>query len=40
MRHLIAADLVLALAFGQAAFAADGWGTQENGYGYYHESNG
>ena len=28
------------VAFGPAAFAGNGWGTQDNGYGYYHESNG
>ena len=34
MRYFIAAmGLVFALALGPAAFAADGWGTQSNGYG-------
>jgi hypothetical protein len=41
MRYFIAAvGLAFALGFGQAAVAADGWGTQENGYGQYHVSNG
>jgi hypothetical protein len=41
MRYSIAAAaLALGMAFGPAAFAAPGWGTQDNGYGYYHESNG
>jgi glucan-binding YG repeat protein len=41
MRYYIAAAaLVFALGTGQAAFAGTGWGTQENGNGYYHESNG
>jgi hypothetical protein len=42
MRYSIAAaGLAVALAFGSTAFAADnGMGTGENGYGYYHESNG
>jgi hypothetical protein len=40
MRYSIAAAaLALGMAFGPAAFAARGWGTQDNGYGYYHESN-
>jgi hypothetical protein len=41
MRHLIAAIAVaFALMTGASAFAAgNGWGTQENGYGQYHESN-
>jgi glucan-binding YG repeat protein len=39
--YIAAAALVFALAFGQTAIAADnGMGTGENGYGYYHESNG
>jgi glucan-binding YG repeat protein len=42
MRYYIAASaLVLGIGFGQTALAADnGMGTGENGYGYYHESNG
>jgi uncharacterized protein YjiS (DUF1127 family) len=42
MRHLIGAiAVVFALLSGATAFAADnGMGTGENGYGYYHESNG
>jgi glucan-binding YG repeat protein len=42
MRYFVAAaGLALAVAFGSTAFAADnGMGTGENGYGYYHESNG
>jgi hypothetical protein len=40
MRYLIALGLAFTLAFGQIAFAADGWGTQENGYGQYHVNNG
>jgi hypothetical protein len=41
MRYFIAAlALVFTLGLGQAAFAADGWGTQNNGYGQYHVSNG
>jgi glucan-binding YG repeat protein len=41
MRYSIAAAaLALGMAFGPAAFAGNGWGTQDNGYGYYHESNG
>ena len=42
MRHLVAAIAVaFALLSGASAFAADnGMGTGENGYGYYHESNG
>jgi hypothetical protein len=41
MRYFIAAlGLVLALGFSQVASAADGWGTQQNGYGQYHVSNG
>lgn len=41
MRFSVAAvALVLALAFGSTAFAADnGWGNAQNGYGYYHEAN-
>jgi hypothetical protein len=39
MRYLIALGLAFALAFSQIAFAADGWGTHENGYGQYHVSN-
>ena len=39
MRHFIALGLAFALAFSQVAFAADGWGTHENGYREYHESN-
>ena len=40
MRYLIALGLVFTLAFGQVAIAADnGWGTAENGNGYYHQSN-
>jgi hypothetical protein len=31
--------LVFAMIIGQAAVAADGWGTSQNGYGYYHQSN-
>jgi hypothetical protein len=38
--YIAAAALVFALGFGQTAIAADGWGTAENGNGYYHESNG
>jgi hypothetical protein len=41
MRYFIAAAvLAFALVSGSVAFAADGWGTHENGYGRYHESNG
>ena len=41
MRYFIAAlGLVVALGFSQVASAADGWGTQNNGYGQYHVSNG
>ena len=40
MRYLIALGLAFALAFSPVAFAAEGWGTQENGYGQYHVSNG
>lgn len=42
MRYSIAAVffLALALAFGPAALAADGWGSANNGYGQYHVSNG
>jgi hypothetical protein len=41
MRYFIAAvGLALALASGSVAFAADGWGTQNDGYGQYHVSNG
>jgi hypothetical protein len=41
MGYLIAAvSLAFALASGSVAFAADGWGTQQNGYGQYHVSNG
>lgn len=40
MRYFMTAvGLVLALMIGQAAVAADGWGTTQNGYGYYHQSN-
>jgi hypothetical protein len=40
MRYFIAAlGLAFTLAIGPA-FAADGWGTHENGYGQYHVSNG
>jgi hypothetical protein len=40
MRYFIAAiGLAIALGFGQAAVAADGWGNAENGYGYYHQAN-
>lgn len=41
MRYFIAAvALAIALASGSVAFADDGWGTQSNGYGQYHVSNG
>jgi hypothetical protein len=41
MRYSIAAAaLALGMAFGPAAFAGNGWGTQNTGYGFYHESNG
>jgi hypothetical protein len=42
MRYSIAAaGVAVALALGSATFVADnGMGTGENGYGYYHESNG
>lgn len=41
MRYFIAAVLAFSLALSQVAFAAgNGWGTQENGYGQYHVSNG
>jgi hypothetical protein len=40
MRYAIALGLALTLAFGQVAFAGTGWGTADNGNGYYHESNG
>ena len=41
MRYFIATlALVFALGLGHVAFAADGWGTQNNGYGQYHVSNG
>jgi hypothetical protein len=42
MRYFIVAmGLVLSLAFGPAALAADnGWGNSSNGNGFYHESNG
>jgi hypothetical protein len=41
MRYFIAAAaLAFALMSGATAFAADGWGTQSNGYGQYHVSNG
>ena len=41
MRYYIAAAAVaLGMALGPAAFAAPGWGDANNGYGYYHESNG
>jgi hypothetical protein len=39
MRYLIALGLAFALAFAHVALAADGWGTAENGNGYYHQSN-
>jgi hypothetical protein len=39
MRYFIALGLAFALAFSQVAFAADGWGTHDNGYGQYHENN-
>jgi glucan-binding YG repeat protein len=39
--YIASAALVFALGLGQTAFAAEnGMGTGENGYGYYHESNG
>ncbi len=41
MRYFVAAlALVFALGLGHVAFAADGWDTQNNGYGQYHASNG
>jgi hypothetical protein len=41
MRYLITAiGLAFALAVAPVAFAADGWDTQNNGYGQYHVSNG
>jgi hypothetical protein len=40
MRYFVASVLAFSLAFGQVAFAGNGWGTQENGYGQYHVSNG
>jgi hypothetical protein len=40
MRYFVAAVLAFSVAFGQVAFAGNGWGTQENGYGQYHVSNG
>ena len=40
MRYFIALGLAFTLAFNQVAFAADGWRTQENGYGQYHVNNG
>jgi hypothetical protein len=41
MRYFIAVlGVAFALAPGSAAFAADGSGTQDNGYGQYHVSNG
>jgi hypothetical protein len=40
MRYFVAAVLAFSLALGQVAFAGNGWGTQENGYGQYHVSNG
>jgi hypothetical protein len=41
MRYFVAAlALVFALGLGHVAFAADGWDTQNNGYGQYHVSNG
>jgi hypothetical protein len=41
MRYsIVAVALAIALAFGPAALAADGWGNAHNGYGYYHQSNG
>jgi hypothetical protein len=40
MRYFVTAvSLVFALVLAQAAVAADGWGTSQNGYGYYHQSN-
>jgi hypothetical protein len=39
MRYFIALGLAFALAIGHVAFAADGWGTQGNGYGQYHVTN-
>lgn len=40
MRYFIAAvGLAFAVASGSVAFAADGWRTQQNGYGQYHVSN-
>jgi hypothetical protein len=40
MRYFVTAiGLALALVVAQAAVAADGWGSSENGYGYYHQSN-
>jgi hypothetical protein len=38
MRYVIALGLAFALGLSQVAFA-DGWGTNQNGYGQYHESN-
>ena len=38
--HIAAAALALGMAFAPAAFAGNGWGTAENGNGFYHESNG
>ena len=32
--------VALTLVIGSAAFAADGWDTQNDGYGQYHVSNG
>ena len=41
MRYFVAAVLAFSLALAPAAFAAgNGWGTQSNGYGQYHVSNG
>jgi hypothetical protein len=40
MRYFVMAlGLAFALTAGQAAVAADGWGSAQNGYGYYHQSN-
>jgi hypothetical protein len=40
MRYTIAAvGLMIALAFGPAAFAGKDWGDAANGNGYYHVSN-
>jgi hypothetical protein len=40
MRYAIAAvGLMVALAFGPAAFAGNGWANASNANGYYHTSN-